>query len=302
MRIMGIIKYQYKENIFEVIDSKEKAYWIGFLYADGYIHSRDNGWGIALKESDKEQLEKFIDFLGVDDRDCLAHRELTKSFNFHVTREKTHKDLINLGFTANKSYDTTLDVWNNIPKEFKKYFLLGFWDGDGSFAIGAAPRRRSLAGVISNNCNLLNEVAIFINEEIEKDFCKVKEPTPGDPYYRIRLYDNKAKIFGQWLYQDMVEFTYKLERKYNKFLEMKEIRGKANSGEDNAVSKPIYCVNSKKAYITAKEACEAEFGISNPGAINSIRAVARGERKQTRDKVFIYLTKEQWEEYKKWQV
>ena len=28
-------KYQYKQDIFEIIDSSEKAYWLGFLAADG---------------------------------------------------------------------------------------------------------------------------------------------------------------------------------------------------------------------------------------------------------------------------
>lgn len=29
----------YNENIFDSIDSEEKAYWLGFIYADGYISS-----------------------------------------------------------------------------------------------------------------------------------------------------------------------------------------------------------------------------------------------------------------------
>lgn len=31
--------YSYAEHIFEKIDSEEKAYWLGFLYADGHISS-----------------------------------------------------------------------------------------------------------------------------------------------------------------------------------------------------------------------------------------------------------------------
>lgn len=32
-----ISKYSLNENFFEIIDSKEKAYILGFLYADGYL-------------------------------------------------------------------------------------------------------------------------------------------------------------------------------------------------------------------------------------------------------------------------
>lgn len=34
---LKMIKYTFNENIFSVIDTPEKAYWAGFLYADGYL-------------------------------------------------------------------------------------------------------------------------------------------------------------------------------------------------------------------------------------------------------------------------
>ena len=30
-------EYNYNEKYFETIDSEHKAYWLGFLYADGYV-------------------------------------------------------------------------------------------------------------------------------------------------------------------------------------------------------------------------------------------------------------------------
>lgn len=32
-------KVRFNEHIFDVIDTEEKAYWLGFTYADGYIDS-----------------------------------------------------------------------------------------------------------------------------------------------------------------------------------------------------------------------------------------------------------------------
>ena len=51
--------YQVNENYFESIDSDEKAYWLGFLSADGYIHEGRNTITLALQESDKVHIEKF---------------------------------------------------------------------------------------------------------------------------------------------------------------------------------------------------------------------------------------------------
>ena len=56
-------KYFADETFFDVINTEEKAYWLGFIYADGYITTkRNNGnqsLGITLSKSDKEHLEKF---------------------------------------------------------------------------------------------------------------------------------------------------------------------------------------------------------------------------------------------------
>ena len=54
-------KYQYNKNFFETIDSEEKAYWLGFIYADVWIClSKTNAEvRIQLKDSDYEHLKKF---------------------------------------------------------------------------------------------------------------------------------------------------------------------------------------------------------------------------------------------------
>lgn len=119
-----MIKYNFIEDIFSSIDTKQKAYWIGFLYADGYISSNAHTIGISLKESDKSHLLNFEKFLGISE-DCLKYQEDTKSWRFYITRKKTYEDLVKIGFTSNKSYDNTTKVWDSIPEQYRKDFLLG---------------------------------------------------------------------------------------------------------------------------------------------------------------------------------
>lgn len=38
-------KYFHNIDFFEVIDTEEKAYWLGFMYADGYIINNENRYG-----------------------------------------------------------------------------------------------------------------------------------------------------------------------------------------------------------------------------------------------------------------
>ena len=54
---------KFNENVFDVIDSEEKAYWLGFIFADGYISSRDYGFEISLSIIDVEHLIKFNKFM-----------------------------------------------------------------------------------------------------------------------------------------------------------------------------------------------------------------------------------------------
>lgn len=75
-RKYGIEKPQHKiynvdENYFETIDSPTKAYWVGFIFADGCIASKESSRGgkvlrIGLKSTDKKHLELFREDLKSD--------------------------------------------------------------------------------------------------------------------------------------------------------------------------------------------------------------------------------------------
>ena len=57
------MKYYRNSNIFEKIDTEEKAYWLGFLYADGYVDPERGEIILGLAEKYKEHINKFINFL-----------------------------------------------------------------------------------------------------------------------------------------------------------------------------------------------------------------------------------------------
>ena len=65
MKKLGIKKSKYYCNyeFFKNIDTEEKAYWLGFLYADGWITVNEDAnsghVGIQLQKSDYEHLKKF---------------------------------------------------------------------------------------------------------------------------------------------------------------------------------------------------------------------------------------------------
>lgn len=125
----------YNERYFESIDSADKAYFLGLLAADGNISPRLTAVRIALKESDADILEKFRTYLGTDAPKLrIKHSKINNSFsapqkNLCLSRINLVQDLIHHGITPNKS--KTLKIKCDL-KDYKKDFLRGVWDGDGS--------------------------------------------------------------------------------------------------------------------------------------------------------------------------
>ena len=61
-------KSHVNDHVFDTIDTEEKAYWLGFLYADGNVHHTNNSWRIelTLQEQDLEHVQKFGKFVSCE--------------------------------------------------------------------------------------------------------------------------------------------------------------------------------------------------------------------------------------------
>ncbi|MEJ2251040.1 MAG: hypothetical protein P8Y97_15480 [Candidatus Lokiarchaeota archaeon] len=69
-----------KSNFFKDINNKEKAYWLGFLCADGYINKTRKGrFGIELSSKDKNHLRYFCKTVGLENS-TIVERERTKKY------------------------------------------------------------------------------------------------------------------------------------------------------------------------------------------------------------------------------
>lgn len=55
--------YEFTEDYFECLDSQEKAYFLGFLAADGSVHNKANRLTICLAKRDVDVIEKLCDAL-----------------------------------------------------------------------------------------------------------------------------------------------------------------------------------------------------------------------------------------------
>lgn len=126
-------KPKFNEHIFDSIDTEEKAYWLGFIFADGYIGStpiRNNkksiyNFELSLGIKDLEHLKKFKDFINFE-------KEITiDSYRCRIMIANKHfwNTLNDLGCTPRKSL--SLNFPKNISSILLKHFIRGYFDGDG---------------------------------------------------------------------------------------------------------------------------------------------------------------------------
>lgn len=131
-------KYQYQQDIFEIVDTAEKAYWLGFLAADGCNYQREHNASIIINISEKdiEHLNKFKQFCKTDAeiKSYIGYEGFsnqTPMCKITLNSKKISNDLIDKGILPNKSLILQPP---KISKEFYKPFILGYFDGDGSIS------------------------------------------------------------------------------------------------------------------------------------------------------------------------
>lgn len=129
--------YSHNANYFHSIDTEEKAYWLGFLYADGNVHRTTIK--ITLGEKDKNHLVKFNEALNNSNPISIntqnAWGKEVKTANAIINCTKMCQDLISLGCVPKKSLVLKFPTVEQVPKALQIPFIRGYVDGDGSINV-----------------------------------------------------------------------------------------------------------------------------------------------------------------------
>jgi len=128
--------FRYHPNIdihyFKQIDTKKKAYWLGFLFADGFIKT-DKGEpyrvGIDASTKDVWIVDRFIKDLGLNPK---YKQKLKNRFRMSFSYKKIIGDLIRNGLIPGKEKSKNIEFPQLKTRELELAFLLGYFDGDGT--------------------------------------------------------------------------------------------------------------------------------------------------------------------------
>lgn len=121
-----------REDFFDVINTEPKAYWLGFLAADGCVH-RSVGRQIRtrlhvnLGERDRAHLETFL--RDIDSPAKIGNRA-QHCVGFVVTCDRMTTALIVHGVVPRKSF--RLRFPTTVPSHLIRHLIRGYFDGNGS--------------------------------------------------------------------------------------------------------------------------------------------------------------------------
>ena len=215
LKIYGVSKsyseskkiYKINEFIFEKINTEEKAYWLGFLYADGYNLVNKSSVTLCLSNMDYNHLIKFSNFLETDKK---IRRNNETSSKVVIENKKISFDLKKHGVIQAKTHTLSFP---EVPLHLEKHFIRGYFDGDGCITYGKDINNAANVTITSNK-NFLIE----IDKRIDVHFSYTKRHKfRNDEILTINCGGicNLLKFYS-YIYDDSNIY---LERKRNKFVD-----------------------------------------------------------------------------------
>jgi hypothetical protein len=215
-------KYKINEDFFETIDTEEKAYFLGLLYADGNLSQGGTGIKILLHEKDIDILEKFSNiiygFMKYRESEAtLEDGSISRYITINIYSQKMHEDLCKLGCVPAKTFKIRLPTNNMVPDHLMHHFIRGHFDGDGCICITEPSRPRI---DISSNCMFIQDIIQYFtlhNLEFYRMGVNDENNLSGSTQMKGK---ERVINFYNHIYKDA---TIYINRKYNTFQKMFEL-------------------------------------------------------------------------------
>ena len=195
------------EHIFDIIDTADKAYWLGFIVGDGCIATNGMRLSIKLAAKDKLHLIKFADFMNLPH---TAVKDEIGSYNnpvnhIYVSSKYVVNKLQERGIHSRKSGIEHVPA--GIPEEFYRDYLRGLIDADGCILDANQGKYRV---DVSNSIENLTSMINYIKKVLNIPCPRICEHEGTYRIYYSNL-ENTYKVLKHIYYSDNI--TY-LDRKY----------------------------------------------------------------------------------------
>ena len=174
-------------------ETRNMAWLLGFIAADGSIEKDRNVIKISLSQVDHEILEKIRKEIQLKSevKRYMSNDGFLKS-KIQWSSEQHKKDLAYYNITPQKTF--TLKPPNNLNKEFVIDYIRGFWDGDGSITMCKTQYNTLEWQIGSASKPILEFFVDYLYEEYGIPKVKVHSYLRGEHYWHLLQYSTKASI------------------------------------------------------------------------------------------------------------
>lgn len=226
---LSVRKYSLDETYWDNIDTPNKAYHLGFMYADGCNMPSKRTLSLILEECDREILEKLK-------RELHSSKPLVYENCQHKNTETMHfENLYKLiyfsshmceaiaekGVVPAKSNIIRFPNW--LPEEYVSHFVRGYFDGNGTMGIhdvGGLSGHSLRIGLVSTK-QFCQSIQDYLNRiGIESYMSEASNHNDITYNLFIRGREPNRKSFLDWMYKDADLF---LKRKHDIYLQYYKI-------------------------------------------------------------------------------
>lgn len=204
--------YEADDSFFDCIDTEAKAYWLGFLLADGSIavtgkYKSTKVLILKLKRADRGHIEAFLRDLGSNHpiRDGNGGINNSPYSLLRITRKHLVESLQALGWEAFKKEGGT-GILDQVPSHLLRHTLRGLIDGDGSICT---------SNTMLFFCDIHKTVVEWVLSKVRNTALsaanrRVMPNGKGKNCWKMVTTGNEARWAIDWLYSDC---TVSLPRK-----------------------------------------------------------------------------------------
>ena len=164
-------------DYFEIIDTPEKAYFLGLMLTDGNVHydkrseNRQPSIQIALNGNDIAILEKFKSEISADNKISVYTNDGRFECVFIVHSLKMAQDLERYAIVPRKTF--SIQGMPNVPEVYMRDLIRGIFDGDGTVYI--LTKEQKLRFGFYGTHDLISDIVKFLHNEINLPLNKITD-------------------------------------------------------------------------------------------------------------------------------
>ena len=246
-------------NYFNKIDTEEKAYILGFFYADGYNNQNRGIIEFSQKECRLDILNNIKIAIGTSAP--IIKYPGARAHSLTVCSKKMSADLAKAGATQNKAHKLVFPSVEILPEKLIPHFIRGYFDGDGcvwegkrkeifSHRYGKLCKRHihNIKFTLTGAKRLISGIQEYLVNKIGFNRTKLNIRHSASPDIVTLEYSgaNNLRKFYNLLYNDA---TIYCNLKYNKFNEIFCALDEKSSSETRLIAGTPEMVISSQAKI-----------------------------------------------------